>query len=148
MPFFVGKILELPVTTTQDYSIFHILNQYSIDIWERQIALIVARHGLASFIVHPDYVRKPRAQETYKALLAHLTQLRSEARVWIALPREVNQWWRERSQMKLIRRGNGWEIEGTGKERAQIAWASLDGDRLVYSECLNTGSSGSVSEMT
>src|SRR5207249_4000541 len=31
MPYFVGKILELPVTTTQDYTLFHILNDYSIN---------------------------------------------------------------------------------------------------------------------
>jgi hypothetical protein len=133
MPFFVGSILELPVTTTQDYSIFHILNQYSIDLWKRQIAAIAERHGLASFIIHPDYVRERRAQDTYTALLTHLARLRSEQRFWIALPREVNQWWRQRSQMRLIRRGTQWEIEGNGRERARIAYASLEGDRIVYS---------------
>jgi hypothetical protein len=132
MPFFVGSILELPVTTTQDYSIFHILNQYSIDLWKRQIAAIAERHGLASFIIHPDYVREPRAQDTYKALLAYLARLRSEQGFWIALPREVNRWWRQRSQMRLTRRGAQWEIEGDGKERACIAYASLEDDRIVY----------------
>ncbi|MBZ5666366.1 MAG: hypothetical protein LAO30_17360, partial [Acidobacteriia bacterium] len=29
-PYFVGKLLEIPVTTTQDYSLFHILRQHSI----------------------------------------------------------------------------------------------------------------------
>jgi hypothetical protein len=132
MPFFVGSILELPVTTTQDYSIFHILNQYSIDLWKRQIAAIAERHGMASFIIHPDYVREPRAQGTYTALLTHLARLRSEQRFWIALPREVDRWWRQRSHMRLIRRGTRWEIEGDGKERARIAYASLEGDRIVY----------------
>jgi hypothetical protein len=132
MPFFIGKMLELPVTTSQDYSLFHILNEYSIDLWKRQVSLIMEKHGLASFIVHPDYIRERRAQETYKALLAHLGQLRSEGRVWMALPREVNEWWRERSQMRLIRRGTAWEIEGAGKERARIAYASLDGDVVGY----------------
>ena len=37
MPYFVGKILELPVTTTQDYTLFNILNDYSIDLWKKQI---------------------------------------------------------------------------------------------------------------
>ena len=100
MPFFIGKILELPVTTTQDYSLFHILNHYSIDLWKRQLTLIMEKHGLASFIVHPDYVLEHRARDTYKALLAYLSRLRSEGKIWIALPREVDQWWRERSQMR------------------------------------------------
>ena len=30
MPYFIGKILELPLTTIQDYSLFHILGDYSI----------------------------------------------------------------------------------------------------------------------
>ncbi len=132
MPFFVGKVLELPVTTVQDYSLFHILNQYSIDLWVRQIALLSKQHGLLSFIVHPDYISEPRAQDTYKSLLAYLADLRSEGKIWIALPREVNQWWRDRSQMRLARRGSNWEIEGPGSERAQIAFAQLEGKSLVY----------------
>jgi hypothetical protein len=132
-PFFIGKILELPATTVQDYCLFHILNQYSIDLWKRQIALISDKHGLASFIVHPDYVFEARALDTYKALLAYLDELRSEGKTWIALPGEVNRWWHQRSQMKLTRCGNKWEIEGPGKERARIAYASLEGNQLVYS---------------
>src|SRR5438445_2850774 len=131
MPFFIGKILELPVTTTQDYSLFHILNQYSIDIWKRQITLITEKHGLASLLVHPDYILLHRARDNYKALLAYLAQLRSERKIWIALPREVDQWWRERSQMRLTRRGNRWEMEGPGKERARVAYAKLEGNCVV-----------------
>src|SRR5205807_9967823 len=108
------------------------LDQYSINLWKRQIALISNKHGLASFIVHPDYVFEPRALDTYRALLGYLADLRSEEKIWIARPREVNQWWRERSQMRLVPRGDGWEIEGPGKERARIAYASLEGNQLLY----------------
>jgi len=131
-PFFIDKILELPATTVQDYCLFHMLDQYSINLWKRQIALISNKHGLASFIVHPDYVFEPRALDTYRALLGYLADLRSEEKIWIARPREVNQWWRERSQMRLVPRGDGWEIEGPGKERARIAYASLEGNQLLY----------------
>jgi hypothetical protein len=34
--------------------------------------------------------------------------------------------------MRLICREDGWEIEGPGKERARIAYASLEGNQLVY----------------
>jgi hypothetical protein len=78
MPFFIGEILELPVTTTQDYSLFHILSDYSIDLWARQLEAIGERHGLASFIVHPDYILDRRARSTYERLLAHLRQVREE----------------------------------------------------------------------
>jgi predicted glycosyltransferase len=132
MPFFVGKILELPVTTTQDYSLFHILKSYSIDLWKKEIALITEKHGLASFIVHPDYIMEKRAQETYRALLGHLAQMCADGKTWIALPGQVNDWWRDRSQMKLIQNNGTCHIEGPGKERARIAYATVDGDKVVY----------------
>ncbi|PYY03432.1 MAG: hypothetical protein DMG69_32560 [Acidobacteria bacterium] len=132
MPFFVGNIVELPVTTTQDYSLFHVLNQYSTDLWKRQVTQITKSHGLASFIVHPDYVMEPRARATYKSLLAYLAGLRSEGRVWIARPGEVNQWWRARSQMKLVYQANKWVIEGPEKDKALVAYAILEQDCLRY----------------
>ena len=55
-PYFIGNILELPVTTTQDYSLFHILGDYTLNLWRRQVTGIRDKHGLASFIVHPDYL--------------------------------------------------------------------------------------------
>src|SRR5712691_8185447 len=131
MPFFIGKILELPVTTTQDYSLFHILKQYSIDHWKRQISQITAAHGLASFLVHPDYVIEKRAQRTYQALLEHLAQMREERKLWSALPREVDRWWRERSQMTVACDGGRWRVEGPGKERARLAFATLVGHELT-----------------
>ena len=69
MPYFIGKILELPVTTTQDYPLFHILRDYSIDLWKRQTELIMEKHGLMSFIVHPDYIMSNRERGTYETLL-------------------------------------------------------------------------------
>jgi len=132
MPFFIGNTLELPVTTTQDYSLFHMLNQYSISLWKKQIALITKKHGLASFIVHPDYIVEKRARDIYALLLAHLAKLRSQEGLWMTLPAEVNRWWRERSQMRLVRRGKRWEIEGPGKERARVAYATLEESRVAY----------------
>ena len=132
MPYFIGKILELPLTTTQDYSLFHILDDYSIDLWKLQIDLIREQHGLISFITHPDYLVEARASSVYLDLLRYLSRLRDEAQLWMALPSEVDRWWRNRHQMRLVQQRDGWRIEGPGKERARIAYASLEGDRLVY----------------
>jgi len=137
MPYFVDRILELPVTTIQDYSLFHILNDYSIDIWKRQLDAITRQHGLASFIVHPDYVIEKRARATYRALLDHLAMMRDERQVWMALPRDVDRWWRQRSQMSLVHDRAGWSIRGAGSERARLAFATLAGDTVVFS--LDTG---------
>ena len=123
-PYFLGRLLELPVTTTQDYTLFNILNDFSIDLWKQQIAMIMNKNGLISTIVHPDYILEPREQAVYKALLSHLVQLRKEQHLWIATPAEVDCWWRQRAELRLVENGNDWEIEGKGKERACIAYAT------------------------
>lgn len=132
MPYFVGSILEIPLTTTQDYTLFHILNDYSLDLWKAQISLIKAKYGLISFIIHPDYVIDARAQKTFISLLDYLREMISKENIWVTLPGEVDRWWRARSNMSLVPNGANWVIEGPEKERARVAYAVLDGDRLVY----------------
>ncbi len=132
MPYFVGKIVELPLTTVEDYSLFHILNDYSTSLWERQLALIRERNGLMSLIVHPDYMIERRARHVYESLLDYLRQMIAREMIWAALPGDVDRWWRARSQMRLVPNGDGWEIVGPEKERARLAYAVLDGGQLVY----------------
>jgi hypothetical protein len=132
MPYFIGKILELPLTTAQDYTLFHILNDYSIDLWKQQLAQIKRKNGLMSFLTHPDYLVERRARDVYESLLEYLRQTVTNERLWATLPGEVDRWWRARSQMKLIPRGNEWEIMGPERERARLAYAFLDEGRLVY----------------
>jgi len=131
-PYFIGNLLELPLTTTQDYSLFQILGDYSIELWKQQLAMILKRYGLASFLIHPDYIIEERARNTYLALLEHLSYLWSEENIWIALPRDVSTWWRQRSQMRLVHDGGAWRIEGAGKERARIAYSLLVEDQISY----------------
>lgn len=132
MPFFIGKILELPLTMVQDYSLFHILGEYSIDRWKAQLDLIRSRNGLISFIAHPDYLIESRARGVYLDLLAHLQRLRDGASAWFALPGEVDRWWRNRAEMSLVDTGHTWTVEGPDSERAHVAYAKLERDRLVY----------------
>ncbi len=66
MPYFIGGMVEIPVTMTQDYMLFHVLNDYTIDLWKQQIELIMEKHGLMSFIVHPDYIMEEREKTVYK----------------------------------------------------------------------------------
>ena len=132
-PYFIGDLLEIPVVATQDYTLFHILRQYSTDLWDRQIAMILDSNGLISFIVHPDYLLEKRARDVYVALLDRLHQARRDSKMWIPTPRELNEWWRNRNQMRLVRENGSWRIEGPNSVRARVAYASLSGDRLVYS---------------
>jgi hypothetical protein len=131
-PFFIGDILELPLTTCQDYSIFHILGHRSIDLWKQQIDIIRAKNGLMSFLAHPDYVISRGARKLYKSLLGYLREIVAADKSWVALPGELDRWWRARSQMRLVKNGSNWIIEGPESERASIAYAVLYGDCLSY----------------
>ena len=144
MPYFVGKILELPLTTTQDYTLFHILSRESIDLWKSQIDLIMEKHGLISFNIHPDYLDNPSRRNVFEALLGHLSDLRREKRVWITTPGEIARWWRQRSEMKLVKDGHDWRVEGPGSERACVGYIRQNNGRISYT-CVATFSASSRS---
>jgi glycosyltransferase involved in cell wall biosynthesis len=132
-PYFIGDILEIPVTCTQDYSLFHILNQFSIDLWKQQFEKIVLGNGLISLIVHPDYALEQRQRATVAQMLDFVRQHYLPRGVWATLPAEINRWWRQRNAMRLVPCGDSWRIEGEGKERAVLAFARVVDGRLEYS---------------
>jgi hypothetical protein len=132
MPYFIGKILELPVTTIQDYMLFNLLNEESIELWKVQSRSILDRNGLVSFIVHPDYLINEKIGYLYKQLLSYLAEIRSSGNTWFAVPSEVDTWWRRRNRMRLVLTGNQWQIEGEGSEQAVIAYAKDVDGKLVY----------------
>jgi glycosyltransferase involved in cell wall biosynthesis len=134
-PYFIGDILEIPVTLTQDYSLFHILHQRSIGLWKQQLSSIFDAHGLASIIVHPDYVSEPDPQRLFREFLAEAREQCQRRDVWAAVPSAVNDWWRKRNKMRLILATNGWTIVGEGSSQARLAYASLKDGELVYSIC-------------
>lgn len=134
LPYFIGDILELPLTTIQDYSLFHILNERSIDLWRLQLEMILSRNGLASFIVHPDYIIEPETLVVYKDLLAMLVEIGKRDGLWFALPSEIDNWWRARSRMSIVNDNGSWQIIGEGAERAVLAFARVVDGRLVYEQ--------------
>ena len=131
-PYFVGNVMELPLTTIQDHGLFHVLSANSIELWKQQIETILAHHGLISFIVHPDYISEPTECGFYRQLLQYIQALRTTNPIWIALPGDINRWWRERSGLQLVRDGDGWQITGRGSERARLAFASFVDGKVIY----------------
>ena len=113
MPYFIGDLVELPLTTIQDYSLFNILSQFSTDIWAEQIGIVSSNSGLICFNTHPDYLQDKQALETYKSLLALLRQSAEQGDWWCALPGEVANWWRARDGMSISSEG---EISGSTSE--------------------------------
>lgn len=132
MPYFNGHVLELPLTVAQDYTVFHVLGEYSTQLWRQQMDAILAEHGVASFIAHPDYLAEPRALAVYEALLAILDERRRDGTIWLAAPAAIDRWWRQRGEMSLVREGGRWRIKGEGSERARLAWVRIESSRVVY----------------
>jgi hypothetical protein len=132
MPYFIGNILELPVTATQDYMLAHLLGERSIELWKNQIRLILGKNGLITFIIHPDYVMHPVMRALYTDLLQYVRELQATRKIWLALPSAVDNWWRARAKMQLVRNGDEWHIEGEGAERAVVAYAKNVNGELVY----------------
>lgn len=132
MPYFIGEVLELPLTTLQDYMLLHLLNERSIDLWKTQVKLILAKNGLVSFIIHPDYITERDTRSVYESLLRWLRDLREQQSLWFALPSEIDTWWRARSRMSVVKDGEAWRIEGEGAERAVLAFAREVDGHLVY----------------
>lgn len=135
MPYFNGNTLELPVTMTQDYSLYYLLKHRSIDLWKKQAELVLKKNGLLSFIVHPDYLVETKARRLYTDLIEYLCEQKAQADLWFALPSDVDHWWRARNEMSVIQSGNFYRIEGKHADRAVLAFArNIDG-RLVYEIC-------------
>jgi hypothetical protein len=132
MPYFIGDMLELPLTMTQDYSLFHIINERSIGLWKQEIDLVMEKHGLVSFNTHPDYIMDKDCIGVYRELLGHISRTCTERVAWMALPGEVDAWWRQRREMELISEPGGFRIHGPSSERAVVAYARVKHGRIVY----------------
>jgi hypothetical protein len=124
-PYFIGDIVELPVTMVQDYTLFHIMGDYSIDLWKKQLDIVLRKNGLATFIVHPDYIAEAKARTVYTSLLQHLAAFRDSGTLWFALPQQVNDWWRARSEMRVEWDRGAWRIVGRNTDQAVLAFAKL-----------------------
>jgi hypothetical protein len=111
--------------------LFHLLSEHPTNLWKSQFEAILAKNGLAVFLVHPDYITEPETLAVYKGLLAMLAELRQRDALWFALPRDVNRWWLARDQMSVVADGESWCVVGEGAEHAVLALAKVvDGRHL------------------
>jgi peptidoglycan/xylan/chitin deacetylase (PgdA/CDA1 family) len=89
-PFHIGSILELPITLPQDHTLWEILHRPALPVWRAKLAWLRACGGLATLIVHPDYLTN---EERWAEYSGFLSELQEQQGVWVALPREVAAWW-------------------------------------------------------
>jgi peptidoglycan/xylan/chitin deacetylase (PgdA/CDA1 family) len=93
LPYFLGELVELPITLPHDFTLFEILREPDIGLWREKASWIAAHGGLVNVLVHPDYMRTSERLRHYEDLLEFLAALDGG---WHALPRDVAAWWRRR----------------------------------------------------
>ncbi len=96
-PFMHGDVVELPYTAPQDHTLFNLLGHHDGALWRRQLEVVGSHGGLFQVITHPDeeYLGRSVIADAYHELLAAIAD---RGDVWVALPREIAEWWRRRAQ--------------------------------------------------
>jgi hypothetical protein len=95
--------VELPYTLPQDFTLFIIFGERTVDIWKRKIDWIAANGGMALINVHPDYLNfgpnkcgiTEYPSECYRQILSYIKD-KYENHYWHVLPREIAAFWREK----------------------------------------------------
>ena len=96
-PFFIGLVVELPYTLSQDHTAFTLLGHRSPSLWLEQAAAIEREHGLIQCPAHPDpgYMADRDKRAHYAEFLRAMAE---REHIWQALPRQVASWWRDRDE--------------------------------------------------
>jgi hypothetical protein len=97
--------VELPYTIPQDFTLFILMKEKTIDIWKRKLDWVAENGGMALLITHPDYMnftgRKPAFDEypveRYVEFLRYLKE-RYGGRYWHALPRKAASFFKHRGE--------------------------------------------------
>ena len=127
--------VELPYTLAQDFTLFVLLRETTIEMWKTKLDWIAAHGGMALLNVHPDYIsfdgRRARdefALSLYEEFLDYLNE-RYRDRFWPALPREVARFYR--SSLPLSKRNSRRRI-------CMVTHSVYEGDNRVrrYAETL------------
>jgi hypothetical protein len=117
LPFFVGDVVELPITLPMDHTLFELLGRRDEGVWIEKAAFVREREGMALLLTHPDYLLGADTRAVYDAFLAHVV---ADPTAWHALPGEVSAWWRRRSRTRLRPEPDGWIVEGPGAADARV----------------------------
>jgi peptidoglycan/xylan/chitin deacetylase (PgdA/CDA1 family) len=94
--------VELPYTLPQDFTLFVLMKEKTIDIWKKKLDWIAEKGGMALVITHPDYMNarpgrlsKEEYPMHYYAELLKYVKTKYEGQYWHVLPKEMASFWRE-----------------------------------------------------
>jgi hypothetical protein len=96
--------VELPYTLPQDFTLFVLMQEKSIDIWKRKLDWIAENGGMVLSITHPDYMnfneQKLSLEEYpagYYAEFLKYIKYKYKDQYWHALPKQVARFWSKKS---------------------------------------------------
>jgi hypothetical protein len=131
-PYFLGAMVELPMTMPQDHTLFEILSMTDISTWRQKAEWIAEHGGIVVVNVHPDYMLTDGRLKLFEDLLRFMKTMPG---MWHVLPREAAEWWRERhaTQLQIV---NGTPVlVGPAAHRAVIVRTELRDGRCVDVPC-------------
>lgn len=92
--------VELPYTLPQDFTLFILMKEKSIDIWKQKLDWIAEKGGMALLNVHPDYMNfgnnKPSLEEypaEYYEELLYYIKSKYEGQYWHVLSKDMARFW-------------------------------------------------------
>ena len=128
--------VELPYTLAQDFNLFVVLREKTIELWKKKLDWIVERGGMAMLITHPDYMcfdgqkvgRDEAPASFYEEFLTYVREKYGDT-CWAALPRDVNAYYREKIPA---------DTRNTRRRVCMVAHANYASDNRVrrYAESL------------
>jgi peptidoglycan/xylan/chitin deacetylase (PgdA/CDA1 family) len=121
LPYFLGDLVELPITLPHDFTLFEILRERDIGLWREKASWIAEHGGLVNVLVHPDYALTEERRRHYDELLGFLASLDGG---WHALPRDVARWWRRRAALEArLAEDGALTAEALAAAGASLSWA-------------------------
>jgi peptidoglycan/xylan/chitin deacetylase (PgdA/CDA1 family) len=121
LPYMIENLVELPITLTQDHTLFDLLGHRDERLWIEKARFLRRRGGMALVLTHPDYVDVPHLLDAYRQLLAEFAD---DTTAWKALPQEVSSWWRRRADSRLEEVDGAWTVVGPAKREARVEFSS------------------------
>ena len=120
-PYMMENLVELPITLTQDHTLFDLLGHRDATLWIEKARFLRQRGGMALVLTHSDYVGNPYLLDSYRRLL---DEFADDSTAWKALPRDVSAWWRRRADSILEEVDGEWTVVGPAKREAKVEFGS------------------------
>ena len=101
-PFFIKKMVEIPITVPQDYRLMRLRKTKNeiFDIWKRKIDFLRQVNGPVVLLTHPDshIFGDDRYLDVYDRILNYMTRFGDG---WNTTMHEIAKWWVERSNADI-----------------------------------------------